>query len=82
MIIDAILEWWFGLCSWLVSLLPLDPLPEGINLGWIQDINYFLPISEMFGLFINFFALGGPLAGASLIIWVVVGIIRGGATKA
>lgn len=82
MIIDAILDWWFGLCEWLISLLPKDPLPQGVDLGWIRDINYFLPVSEMFGLFTIFFALGGPLAGASLIIWVIVGIVRGGSTKA
>lgn len=82
MVTDAILEWFFGLCDWLVTLLPKNPLPQGINLSWISDMNYFLPISEMFGLFTVVFALGGTFAGASLIIWVVVGIVRGGSTKA
>lgn len=82
MVTDAIISWWFGLCNWLVSLMPKDPMPKGIDLSWITDMNYFLPISEMFGLFTVVFALGGTFAGASLIIWVVVGIVRGGSTKA
>jgi len=82
MVTDAILEWWFGLCDWVISLMPADPMPQGLNFGWISDMNYFLPISEMFGLFSIVFALGGTFAGASLIIWVVVGIVRGGSTKA
>lgn len=82
MVIDAILDWWFGLCSWVLSLMPKDPMPQGVDLGWISDMNFFLPISEMFGLFSIVFALGGTFASASLIIWIVVGIVRGGATKA
>jgi hypothetical protein len=82
MIVDSILSWWFGFCHWLISLFPTNPMPQGVNLGWISDMNYFLPISEMFGLFTIFFAFGGPFAGASLIIWIVVGIVRGGSTKA
>jgi hypothetical protein len=82
MVTDAILDWWFGLCNWLVTLMPVNPLPHGVDLSWISDMNYFLPISEMFGLFSVVFALGGVFAGSSLIIWVVVGIVRGGSTKA
>jgi hypothetical protein len=82
MIIDLILEWWFGFCDWLIGMLPVDPMPQGVNLGWISDMNYFLPLSDMFGLFTIMFALGGVFAPVSLIIWIVVGIIRGGSTKA
>lgn len=83
MVIDAILDWWFGLVGWLVDLLPSDPMPgSGVDLSWIQAMNYFLPIGEMFGLFTIFFAMGGMLASSSLIIWVVVGVLRGGSTKA
>lgn len=83
MVIDAILDWWFGLVNWLVDLLPEDPMPgEGVDLSLIQEMNYFLPIGEMFGLFGIFFALGGVFASSSLIIWVIVGLIRGGSTKA
>jgi hypothetical protein len=66
----------------VVTLLPHNPFPQGFTLGWIADMNYFLPLSEMFGLFIVFFALGGPFLASSLIIWWVVGVVRGGSTKA
>lgn len=83
MVTDAILDWWFGLCEWVVSLLPVVTNPmEAFGLGWINDMNYFLPVAEMFGLFAVFFALGGPFVASSLVIWVIVGLLRGGATKA
>lgn len=82
MVTDAILDWIFGLLNWLVSLLPHDPLPHTIDFSWISDMNYFLPISEMYTLFSLVFALGGTFAGTSLIIWVIVGVVRGGSTKA
>lgn len=82
MVTDAILDWWFGLCGWFLDQMPKNPIPKGLDLGWISDINYFLPVSEMYGLFTVVFALGGTFASASLIIWVLVGLVRGGATKA
>jgi len=65
----------------IVDSLPNAPATP-LDLGWIRDMNYFLPISEMFGLFVIMFALGGPFIGTSLIIWWFVGVVRGGATKA
>lgn len=83
MVTDAILDWWFDLVEWFVNLFPTSDLPSSaIDLSWISDMNYFVPISEMFSVFIAFVALGGPLAGTSLIIWVLIGILRGGQTKA
>lgn len=83
MVTDFILDWWFDLVEWLVNLFPTSELPaDAIDLSWISDMNYFVPISEMFMVFIAFVALGGPLVGSSLIIWVLIGIIRGGQTKA
>jgi len=58
---------------------PLTP-PAGFS--FITDVNYFLPISEMFVLFGTVFAFGGPLAVASIAIWLVVGVLRGGDSKA
>lgn len=81
MITDFILDWFFGLQEWALSGLPDDPFPQGFTLGWIADMNYFLPVSEMFGLFVIFFALGGPFVASSLIIWFVVGVLRGGSPK-
>lgn len=85
MVTDAILDWWFDLVDVMItSFKPVDDPTSAMNfdLSMIDDINFFLPISEMFGVFIAFVALGGPFAGTSLIIWVFVGILRGGATKA
>lgn len=82
MVTDFILQLWFGLVDWFLGLLPTDPLPQGLTLGWLMDMNYFLPVSEMFGLLVLMFAMGGPFIAASLIIWLVVGVARGGQTKA
>lgn len=82
MITDYLLNLFYDLANGALDTLPNNPFPQGFNLGWISDINYFLPVSEMFGLFVIFFALGGPFVASSLIIWAVVGVLRGGATKA
>lgn len=79
---DFFLDLFFGMANGTLDGLPDDPFPQGFDLGWIRDMNYFLPIGEMFGLFIIFFALGGPFVASSLIIWAVVGVLRGGSTKA
>lgn len=83
MVIDSIISWWFGLMDGLVAGMPTTANPHNqMDFGWIQDMNYFLPVSEMFGLFTTFFALGGTMLGSSLLVWFFVGVLRGGATKA
>lgn len=83
MVTEAVLDWWFGFVNWLISSVPSSDLPStAINLSWLTDMNYFIPISELFMIFVAFFALGGPMAGTSLVIWGLIGILRGGATKA
>lgn len=83
MVTDAILDWWFGLVGWLLDLLPTNQMPGGtMTLSMMGQLNYFLPITEMFQLFASMFALGGVFASSSLVIWVLLGIIRGGQTKA
>lgn len=83
MIFDALIEWFFDLVGSGVDTLPdAQRLPFNFSLEWISDINYFLPISEMFGFFLSMFLLGGPFIATSLVIWIVVGLIRGGPTKA
>lgn len=82
MVTDAVLDWFFDLVDWLISGMPDLELPKNImDLSWIRDINYFLPISEMYALFAAFFLLGGPMAATSLIIWFLVGVLRGGSPK-
>jgi hypothetical protein len=83
MVIDAIMDWWLTVVQGFLSNFPDDPLADlGIDLSFITALNYFLPIGEMWGLFVIIFSLGGVLASTSLIIWILVGIIRGGSTKA
>lgn len=83
MVTDAVLDWWFDLVEWFVSLFPDNPMPgDGLNFGWLGDANYFLPLSEMFGVWFALFSLGGTFVGTSLVVWVLIGILRGGATKA
>lgn len=82
MVTDAILDWFFDLVEWLISGIPDLDLPRNVlDFSWIADINYFLPISEMYSLFLSFFLLGGPMAATSIIIWFVVGVLRGGSPK-
>jgi len=45
-------------------------------------MNYFLPISELLSVFAGVFLLGGPMMLVTLTIWVLVGVLRGGATRA
>lgn len=83
MVTDFVLTWWFNLCDWVVSLFPNNPMPgSGISFSWIGNANYYLPINEMFGLWFAMFSLGGTFVGTSLVVWVLVGIMRGGSTKA
>lgn len=83
MVTDALIEWLLGMVEFVVQGIPSsDPFTQGVDFSFISDLNYFLPITEMFSLFLSMFMLGGPLVASSLIIWVVVGILRGGSTKA
>lgn len=83
MVTDAVLDWWFDLVEWLLNLIPASTLPATVvDFSWISDMNYFIPINEMFQVFLGFWLLGGPLAGTSLIIWFLVGVLRGGSSRA
>jgi hypothetical protein len=83
MVTDAIIQWLMGLGNWFVDLIPSDAsLPATLDFSNFGAMDYFLPVTEMFNTFLAFFVLGGPFAVTSLLIWVVVGVLRGGATKA
>lgn len=81
MVTDGILDWFFGLMDWLITGVPTSEIPVTLSLGWISEMNYFLPIADMFAVFGALFLLGGPFAATSLIIWLVVGVLRGGSPK-
>lgn len=82
MITEAVLNWLFGLVDWAISGVPTTEVPVTLSLSWLTDINYFIPVSEMFSLFMALFLLGGPFLATSLIVWLVVGVLRGGSPKA
>lgn len=84
MITDGIMDWWFGLAGWMVSLFPTnDELPADVfNFSMLHEINYFLPASELINLLRIMLALAAPFVTSSMVIWFLVGVLRGGATKA
>lgn len=84
MVTDMILDVFFAALVEVVTMvLPGgEPLVPPVGFSFITDVNYFLPITEMFVLFATVFAFGGPLALASIAVWLVVGVLRGGSTKA
>lgn len=82
MVTDAVLDWLFSLIDWMVNQVPSANLPFTLSLDWMGQMNYFIPITEMFGLFTLMFAFGGVFIPTSLIVWLLVGVIRGGNPKA
>ena len=85
MVTDAIVGWFLDLCDWVIGLgsgltagLPSDL----VDFSFMGDMNYFLPVAEMFAVFLAFFLLGGPMMGVSLVVWFLVGVLRGGQAKA
>lgn len=86
MITDFFINLWSTVCTWFASTLPADsPFDvalQGASWGMFSAIDYFLPIHELMSVFAAVFLLGGPMMLVSLTIWVLVGVVRGGATKA
>jgi hypothetical protein len=84
MVTDSVLDWFFGLWNWMfgqASSLTAGMPRSLVDFTFMGDMNYFLPVSEMFALFSAFFLLGGPMMGFSLIVWFLVGVLRGGSPK-
>lgn len=84
MVTDAVVNWFFDLVDWCLSLgtgLTAGMPRELVDFSFMGDMNYFLPVAEMFALFSAFFLLGGPMMGVSLIVWFLVGVLRGGQSK-
>lgn len=81
MIIDAILNWLADMFHAVSVNALTGPGLGGMSFGMIDDVNYFLPVGEMFMLFMAFFALGGPMMTTSLLVWFLVGVLRGGQSK-
>lgn len=84
MITDFLLDLLEGLVNWVAGLLPTDTVFGAQNLGFtiFSGANYFFPLAELGAVILGILALGLPLAGVSVLIWLLVGVVRGGSPKA
>jgi hypothetical protein len=82
-ITDFLLDLLEGLVTWLSSLLPTDTVfgPENLGFQIFSGANYFFPLAELSTVVLGVIALGLPMAGVSLVIWLLVGVVRGGGAK-
>jgi hypothetical protein len=82
-ITDALLDLLESLMSWVAGSLPSDDLVGG-DLGFqiFSGANYFFPLAELSTLIFGVIALGLPLGLVSLVLWLLVGVVRGGSPKA
>lgn len=68
---------------WLLQLFPVFEVETGSMTGlWglLADMNYFLPISEIFAVTFAVFMLFPALMGVTLVSWIVA-LIRGGSSR-
>lgn len=49
-------------------------------LGYVGDLNYFLPIAELFAVFVAVVVLFPLFMGTSLLLWLVA-LLRGGSSR-
>lgn len=84
MITDAFLDLLETLVSWVAGLLPTDNVLGADNIGFaiFSGANYFFPLAELSVVVLGVIALGLPMALVSLVIWLLVGVVRGGSAKA
>lgn len=83
-ITDFLLDLLQTLVTWFAGLLPTDNVFGTANLGFqiFSGANYFFPLAELGTVILGVIALGLPLAGVSIILWLLVGVLRGGSPKA
>lgn len=84
MITDFLLDLLENLLNWVAGLLPVDTVLGSENIGFqiFSGANYFFPLAELSAVILGIIALGLPMAGVSLVLWLLVGVIRGGGAKA
>lgn len=84
MILELILDMLEQLIMWLAALFPTGVVDPGNGfgsfLGHIADLNYYLPIAEVFTFTLGAFVVFPALAGVSLAVWLVA-LIRGGSAR-
>lgn len=73
-----------GLLDTVIDQMPEDNPLSTSQVDWsmLAAINYFLPLSEMAGLLGSFMLLAIPFGLVTLALWLVIGVVRGGAVKA
>jgi hypothetical protein len=82
---DHIIAWLCAAANWLASLLPDSDLglPDGaVVAGYLDDLNYFLPIAETMTAVGAVILLGPAFLIATIAVWITVGIVRGGSPRA
>lgn len=85
MIVEILLDALETVLVWLAGLFPSVPLDGFLN-GWslvvghLGDLNYFLPIAEVFAITIAVFMVFPALMGVSLLAWLIA-LIRGGSSR-
>lgn len=85
MITDALLTLIFGLLELILSVFPtvafnpVDLLEDAF--GYLDDLNYFLPIAELAAVFVTFAIIVPAMLGVTLTVWLVA-LIRGGSARA
>lgn len=84
MITDFLLDLLENVLNWVASLLPTDSVVGSQNIGFqiFSAANYFFPVAELSAVLLGLFALGLPMAVVSLVLWLLVGVLRGGSSKA
>lgn len=84
MITDFLLDLLEGLVNWVAAMLPTDTVLGSQNIGFqiFSGANYFFPVAELASVLLGLIALGLPMALVSLVLWLLVGVLRGGSAKA
>lgn len=84
MIIDLLLEWVEAVLDWVIGLFPVtdfDPVAYlSTALSYVSDIDYFLPLHEVFGVVVAVLLIFPVFAGVSLVLWIVA-LLRGGSAR-
>lgn len=84
MITDFLLDLLGNIVSWVADLLPTDTVLGSQNIGFqiFSGANYFFPLAELATVILGLLTLTLPMAVVSLVLWLLVGVIRGGSSKA
>lgn len=83
MIVELLLDLIESVLTWLAGLFPTMVIDPGSSFGFfahLGDMNYYLPIKEVFAFTVGAFLVFPLLAGVSLATWLIA-LIRGGSAR-